>query len=229
MTSHPTILERLAFANAASAVLSFSDENFIIDPFAGFQAFATAVSNKANPDGMSVGMGFENDHDTALEHICSRAHAFIGATQRILEMCKTGIVQSAIDGTLDSDMNCLDMAALVEVGHRLNADEDIPTFDEDMAHDYIASHGFGVPTVEGLAHAKLLYEAGDDYATIGHEIVARGMTMGFQTGDDVLWRDPDSESQPLHATVQAIRGDTILCKTSCGGYVEAPVHQLVSA
>lgn len=185
-TSPPNVLERVAFAHAASAVLSFSDAAFIADPFAGFQAFASAVSNKANPVGMSVGLGFENDHDAALEHICVRAHAFMEAMNRILEMCKTGIVESAIDGTLDSDMNCLDMAALVELGHRLGASAHVTAFDEDMAHDYIASHGFGVPTAEGLAHAQLLFEAGDDYATIGHEIVGLGLTMGVQTGDEVL-------------------------------------------
>ena len=44
-------------------------------------------------------------------------------------------------------------------------------FDEDMAHDYILAHGFGPPSDEGMALARKLYEAGDDYATIGHEVV----------------------------------------------------------
>lgn len=51
------------------------------------------------------------------------------------------------------------------------------SFDEDMAHDYVASHGFGVPTQEGLRVAKVLFDNGDEYADIGHEVVARGLTV----------------------------------------------------
>jgi hypothetical protein len=51
------------------------------------------------------------------------------------------------------------------------------SFDEDMAHDYIASHGFGVPTEEGLKVARMLFDNGDEYADIGHEVVARALTI----------------------------------------------------
>lgn len=50
-------------------------------------------------------------------------------------------------------------------------------FDEDTAHDYIVSHGFGIPTEEGMEVAKMLFENGDDYATIGAEVTARGLTV----------------------------------------------------
>ena len=49
-------------------------------------------------------------------------------------------------------------------------------FDEELAYDYIQSHGFGPPSDKGMALARELYEAGDDYATIGHEVVARQLT-----------------------------------------------------
>ena len=49
-------------------------------------------------------------------------------------------------------------------------------FDEDLAHDYILAHGFGPPSDKGMALARELYGEGQDYATIGHEVVARRLT-----------------------------------------------------
>lgn len=49
-------------------------------------------------------------------------------------------------------------------------------FNWDEAHDYIASHGIGLPTNEARSVALDLFVTGVDYATIGHEITARGLT-----------------------------------------------------
>ena len=50
------------------------------------------------------------------------------------------------------------------------------TFDPDECHDFVVSHGFGEPTEAGYSLARELFAAGDDYATIGHEVVARCLT-----------------------------------------------------
>lgn len=57
-------------------------------------------------------------------------------------------------------------------------------FDWERCEDYIASHGFGSALLTAQDVARELYEQGDDYATIGHEIVARGLT--FDQEDDEL-------------------------------------------
>lgn len=50
------------------------------------------------------------------------------------------------------------------------------TFDRDTFHDYVASHGFGVPTAEAYQLAEKLFVRNPDYADLGHEVVARGLT-----------------------------------------------------
>ncbi|APD91994.1 MAG: hypothetical protein CBC55_02640 [Gammaproteobacteria bacterium TMED95] len=49
-------------------------------------------------------------------------------------------------------------------------------FDKDLCHDFVVSHGFGAPTDTGYTVAVELFSQGDDYATIGHELVARSLT-----------------------------------------------------
>ncbi|MEE8058389.1 MAG: hypothetical protein V3T17_11225 [Pseudomonadales bacterium] len=49
-------------------------------------------------------------------------------------------------------------------------------FDADEFHDYVVAHGFGKPTCDAYKYAKGIFEkCGDDYSTIAHEVVARGM------------------------------------------------------
>jgi hypothetical protein len=63
--------------------------------------------------------------------------------------------------------------------HNLNLKKEgreMRQFDEIELADYVCSHGFGDPTQEGVELGKKLIADGDDYATAGHEIVARGLT-----------------------------------------------------
>ena len=53
-------------------------------------------------------------------------------------------------------------------------------FDKDQLIDFVASHGFGEPTSEGITLGKELMEEGDDYATAAHEIVCRELTTDFE-------------------------------------------------
>lgn len=58
---------------------------------------------------------------------------------------------------------------------------DAPTspFSERSFEEYVCSHGFGDPLPEAIGLGRLLHAEGDDYATIGHEIVARGLVEGL--------------------------------------------------
>lgn len=53
-------------------------------------------------------------------------------------------------------------------------------FNWDEAQDYAASHGFGLPLQSARSVAEKLFREGDDYATIGHEIVALGLTSDLE-------------------------------------------------
>jgi hypothetical protein len=53
-------------------------------------------------------------------------------------------------------------------------------FNEDMAHDYIVAHGFGVPTDEGLKFARMLFEKGDSYADIAFEVTSSNLVADLQ-------------------------------------------------
>ena len=46
-------------------------------------------------------------------------------------------------------------------------------------NDFVVSHGFGAPTDAGYTVAEELFTQGDDYATIGHELVARSLTTAL--------------------------------------------------
>lgn len=62
-------------------------------------------------------------------------------------------------------------------------------FDQDTLCDYIAAHGFGDPSDEGLELAFNMARQGDDYATIAHEVVFRGLTLGSDDDlDDGLYQ-----------------------------------------
>jgi hypothetical protein len=55
--------------------------------------------------------------------------------------------------------------------------------DETDVADYVASHGVGDVNPDGITLAYALWAQGDDYATIGHEIVFRGLITGEPDGD----------------------------------------------
>ncbi|MCP4116144.1 MAG: hypothetical protein GY737_12205 [Desulfobacteraceae bacterium] len=58
-------------------------------------------------------------------------------------------------------------------------------FDWEKCEDYIASHGFGPALLKAQEVARELWELGDDYATIGHEIVARGLTFNQEEDERI--------------------------------------------
>lgn len=61
---------------------------------------------------------------------------------------------------------------------------DEPTeYDADTLHDYVIAHGSGTPTPAAYTLAAALWSQGDDYATIAHEIVFRGLTNDDRDDD----------------------------------------------
>ncbi len=53
---------------------------------------------------------------------------------------------------------------------------DKPLMDVPKLEDYVASHGFGDVTQDGIQLAQFLIARGDDYATAAAEVTARGFT-----------------------------------------------------
>lgn len=49
------------------------------------------------------------------------------------------------------------------------------TFDRDEFHDFVVSHGCGQPLPEAYDFAEREFYRGIPYATLGHEVVARGL------------------------------------------------------
>jgi len=65
-----------------------------------------------------------------------------------------------------------------KLGEKVMAQVRAEAFDWEKCEDYIVSHGFGDALFAAQDVARKLWGEGDDYATIGHEIVARGLTTG---------------------------------------------------
>ncbi|MGP9797097.1 hypothetical protein ACT3UJ_07030 [Halomonas sp. 86] len=58
--------------------------------------------------------------DIVLQELEAMAQAIITITTKSLYDCKLGLVESAIEGTLPSDFNDLDMKALAQAGHDIH-------------------------------------------------------------------------------------------------------------
>lgn len=51
------------------------------------------------------------------------------------------------------------------------------TFDQDMFHDYVVAHGYGVPSNDAYELAEKWFCLGHDYADIAAEIVSRDLCI----------------------------------------------------
>lgn len=49
-------------------------------------------------------------------------------------------------------------------------------WDKEMFEEYLTDHGYGPPTEEAKRLARELFEGGDTYSTVAHEVVSRDMT-----------------------------------------------------
>lgn len=114
-------LEELARGHATARILSDlgGSENW----YSAYQYLTECLENGIEPDGLVVWQPFEHWtwHDVA-EQIEADAMSLLSSFKRLLEYAKNGIIEAAIDCTLDSDMNQLDMVYLAESGMNREAE-----------------------------------------------------------------------------------------------------------
>lgn len=109
-------LEQMAYGFATSQMIStFGDtEGTWYDRYL---YLCESVGNDEDPDGWVAWQPFEHwEWKDILDQIESEALAILSNFKDLLDLAKKGIVQSAIDCTLDSDMNLIDMESMVELG-----------------------------------------------------------------------------------------------------------------
>ena len=111
-------LEKMAFGQATALFVS-CDNNFKGTWYERYQFLAECVFENKSPEGWIAWQPFETwDWNDIVEQIDSEANSFLETLKQALEYAKNGIVASAIDCSLDSDMNQMDMIQLVEIGSK---------------------------------------------------------------------------------------------------------------
>lgn len=115
-----TILKKHALGLAAAQILGFSDEYNSEDKwYEGYELLVSIVDNEGDPEPEHVVVWEPFEHlswEDVLNQINTEADAIYKTYKTVLGLAKAGIICTAIDGTLDSDFNTLDMEHLVEVG-----------------------------------------------------------------------------------------------------------------
>lgn len=243
-----TIIERIALGRAASAYLRFSDPGISGNPYAGYLLFRAAVTNFANPNGISLSQDLENHHEVALDMIHTLAESITRDIKNVLELAKEGIVNESIECRLDSDMNALDMPGLVEIGHELESGGDdngaVPAeAAESEAEHVLRRYNVGVTRVafsrektipvlamnEEDASARALELAHDmDFSSIDAEYecsVSEQDADALAPGEIVTWCDP-SGGEKQDVIYRESHGEIVLCHTQGGGEVEVFPHEL---
>ncbi len=118
---HQTKLEQLAYGHAAAKFLSELGDRS--GWYAAYCLLAESVDKNEEPE-LTAWAPFENDPwSDILDHIDAEAEALLGTIKLAFNLAHKGIVESAIDCTLDSDMNALCLQSMVEKGHSLESSE----------------------------------------------------------------------------------------------------------
>ena len=122
-----TQLEQIAYNHAAA--MMFSDLGTHENGYSAYlylceRAEKSEDPNEQLPDDISAWGPFENCNLLdVLNQIDCEAEALLPTLETVLTFAHKGIVQSAIDCTLDSDMNLLDLKEMVEKGSELEQAE----------------------------------------------------------------------------------------------------------
>ena len=114
---HQTKLEQLAYGHAAAKFLSELGDRS--GWYAAYCLLAESVDKNEEPE-LTAWAPFEND---PWSDILAEAEALLGTIKLAFNLAHKGIVESAIDCTLDSDMNALCLQSMVEKGHSLESSE----------------------------------------------------------------------------------------------------------
>lgn len=119
--THHTKLEQLAYGHAAALVISELGD--CSDWYDAYCHLAECVANDEEPE-LTAWAPFENDlWADILAHIDTEAEALLITIKQAFALAHKGIIESAIDGSLDSDMNALCLQSMVEKGHELESAE----------------------------------------------------------------------------------------------------------
>ncbi len=110
-----TELEKRAISFAAAELLIFSDESASF--YDNYLLFVEAVKKNKTPGNCEIYQPYEHmDVIEALKLIDELSDNLLCQFEAILDEAKAGIVQCAIDGELDSDMNLLSMECMIKKG-----------------------------------------------------------------------------------------------------------------
>lgn len=110
-----TELEKRAIGFAAAELLIFSDESASF--YDNYLLFVEAVKKNKTPGNCDIYQPYEHMLDIeVLKLIDELSDNLLCQFKAILNEAKGGIVQCAIDGELESDMNKLSMECMVEKG-----------------------------------------------------------------------------------------------------------------
>lgn len=108
-------LEKRAIGFAAAQTLCFSDES--VPFYDNYMLAIDAVAQGEEPDNCAIFSPFEHmEWNAVISHIESESDAILDQFKQVLDLAKAGIIQCAIDGSLDSDMNTLCMQSMTELG-----------------------------------------------------------------------------------------------------------------
>ncbi|ALZ82528.1 hypothetical protein GL272_19705 [Aeromonas veronii] len=122
-----TQLEQIAYSHATAMMLSnlgTHENGYSAYLYLCVLAEQSEDPNEQLPDGISAWGPFEDwSLLDVLNQIDNEAEALLSTLKTVLSLAHKGIVQSAIDCTLDSDLNQLDLKSMVEKGSELEQAE----------------------------------------------------------------------------------------------------------
>lgn len=110
-----TKLEKLAYAHATAQYLSEKGE--IENWYKAYAHLIKCVEKDEVPENLIAWQPFETwEWKDIASQIDCEAESLLSSYKQVLELAKQGIVKSAIEATLDSDMNLLHMESMIELG-----------------------------------------------------------------------------------------------------------------
>ena len=115
-----SVLEKLAYGKATASVLSGLEGED--EWYPAFERLAASVEEGVDPDLERWSLFEAWSWSDIEDHIHTEAGALLGVIDQALGYAREGIIDAAIDGTLDSDMTQLHMQTMIEIGASLAAE-----------------------------------------------------------------------------------------------------------
>lgn len=113
-------IESMVKGLATAQVTCFDGKSFE----EAYEAIVEAVEKNSEPEGIVPWEPLEYwSWNNILEHIEDEASGIMRIVERSLGLVKTGLIDAAIQGDLDSDFNTLDLQAMLERGAQLEEEK----------------------------------------------------------------------------------------------------------